>query len=126
MLFISQAFAANEQVAQSPLSGLVPIFIIFFIFYFLLIRPQQKKIKQHNQMIDAVTKGDSIVTSGGVVGKVVKIVDDKILHVEIANDVVIQVLKSTLSNVNDIKFAALTAKEAAKTKKTTSSKTKKK
>ena len=77
----------------------VPLILIFAIMYFLLIRPQQKKMKQHQAMIEAVRRGDVVVTSGGIVGKVVKVREDNELEVEIAEGVKIRVVKSTLSSV---------------------------
>jgi len=77
---------------------MVPLLLIFVIFYLLLIRPQQKKMKDHRALIDAVKKGDTVVTAGGVVGKVTK-VEDTELEVEIAANVRIRVVKSTLSDV---------------------------
>jgi preprotein translocase subunit YajC len=80
-------------------SFLVPLIIMAAIFYFLLIRPQQQRMKQHKQMIEAVKRGDTVVTSGGLIGKVTKVKDDGELMVEIAEDVQVRVLKSTLSDV---------------------------
>lgn len=78
----------------------LPFVFIFVVFYFLMIRPQQKKFKTHQAMISAVRRGDKVVTSGGIVGKVTKVdTDDNILHVEIAEDVVIKVIATTLSSV---------------------------
>ena len=77
----------------------VPLILIFAIMYFLLIRPQQKKMKEHQAMIEAVRRGDVVVTSGGIVGKVVKVREDNELELEIAEGVKIRVVKSTLSSV---------------------------
>lgn len=104
MLFVSQAMAQTQEAATnaasaapSALSNFIPLLLIFGIFYFLLIRPQQKKIKEHNALVDALKKGDEIVTSGGVIGKIQKVQDD-ILYVEIATDVVVKVLRNTVSS----------------------------
>jgi len=80
-------------------SFLVPLVIMAAIFYFLLIRPQQSRVKQHKLMIEAVKRGDTVVTSGGLIGKVTKVKDDGELMVEIADNVQVRVLKSTLSDV---------------------------
>ena len=80
-------------------SFLVPLVIMAAIFYFLLIRPQQARMKQHKQMIEAVKRGDTVVTAGGLVGKVTKVKDDGELIVEIADNVQVRVLKSTLTDV---------------------------
>ena len=76
-----------------------PLLLIFVIFYFLLIRPQQQRVKTHQQMVDSVRRGDTVVTAGGIVGKVAKVKDDGELMVEIAENVQVRVLKSTLSEV---------------------------
>ncbi|MBE7637673.1 preprotein translocase subunit YajC [Sneathiella sp. P13V-1] len=84
----------NEQFAQ-----FVPLILIGVVFYFLLIRPQQKRVKDHKAMIEAVRRGDSVVTAGGIAGKVIKVRDDNMVQVEIAPDVRVDVVKSTLSDV---------------------------
>jgi preprotein translocase subunit YajC len=73
--------------------------LIFVIFYFLLIRPQQKRIKEHKAMVEALTRGDSIVTAGGLVGKVVRILDNDKAEIEISENVNVQVVKTTISQV---------------------------
>ena len=85
----------NEMMS----SFLVPLVIMAAIFYFLLIRPQQQRMKQHKQMIEAVKRGDTVVTAGGLIGKVTKIKDDGELMVEIADNVQVRVVKGTLSDV---------------------------
>ena len=80
-------------------STLVPLILLFGIFYFLLIRPQQQRVKTHQAMVSAVKRGDTVVTAGGIVGKVAKVKDDGELLVEIADNVQVRVLKSTLTEV---------------------------
>ena len=80
-------------------SSLVPLVLLFGIFYFLLIRPQQQRAKAHQQMVQAVKRGDTVVTAGGLVGKVAKVKDDGEVIVEIADNVQVRVLKSTLTEV---------------------------
>lgn len=82
-------------------TAIAPLIFIFAIMYFLLIRPQQQRMKQHKQMVDNVRRGDTVVTAGGVVGKVVKVgqADDPEITVEIADNVQIRVVKSTLGEV---------------------------
>ncbi|GJL97268.1 MAG: preprotein translocase subunit YajC [Hyphobacterium sp.] len=75
-----------------------PLILIFVVFYFLLIRPQQKRMKDHREMVAALSKGDEVVTAGGVVGKVVK-VDEGELQVEIATGVKVRVMRATVSEV---------------------------
>ena len=81
------------------ISTLVPLILLFGIFYFLLIRPQQQRVKTHQQMVEAVRRGDTVVTAGGLIGKVAKVKDDGELMVEIADNVQVRVLKSTLTEV---------------------------
>jgi preprotein translocase subunit YajC len=83
----------------SFLLNIAPWVLIFVIFYFLMIRPQQQRAKQHQEMINNVRRGDTVVTSGGIVGRVAKVKDDAEIMVEIADNVQVRVLKSTLSDV---------------------------
>jgi len=78
---------------------LLPLVLIFGVFYFLLIRPQQKKMKDHKAMISAVRRNDKVVTAGGVFGKITKVHDDDRVTLEIADGVKVDVVSSTLSNV---------------------------
>lgn len=80
------------------LLSLAPWLLIFVIFYVLMIRPQQRRVKEHQAQIGAVKKGDDVITSGGIRGRVTKVGDDEV-EVEIANGVRVQVIKSTLSAV---------------------------
>jgi preprotein translocase subunit YajC len=84
---------------QDFIMQMVPLVLLFAIFYFLLIRPQQQRAKQHQQMIEAVKRGDTVVTGGGLVGKVTKVKDDGEIMVELADGVQFRVVKSTLSDV---------------------------
>ena len=77
----------------------VPLILIFLIMYFLLIRPQQKKMKEHQAMVESLRRGDQVVTQGGVVGKVVKVRDDGELEVEIAEVVKVRVIQNTIATV---------------------------
>ena len=81
------------------LQSFVPLILIFGIMYFLLIRPQQKKVKEHQAMVAALRRGDQVVTQGGVIGKVVKVKDDGEVEVEIADGVKIRVVQSTIASV---------------------------
>jgi preprotein translocase subunit YajC len=81
------------------LTSFVPIVAIFGIMYFLMIRPQQQRMKQHREMVDNVRRGDTVVTAGGIIGKVAKVKDEGELLVDIADNVQVRVLKSTLSEV---------------------------
>ena len=77
----------------------LPLILIFAIMYFLLIRPQQKKMKQHQNMVEALRRGDQVITQGGVIGKVSKVKEDGELEVEIAEGVKVRVVKSTIAQV---------------------------
>jgi preprotein translocase subunit YajC len=89
---------AQAAGGQSQLLSFLPLVVIFVLFYFLLIRPQQKKQKEHRHMVDALSSGDEIVTGGGVLGKVIE-VGEQFVKVEVADDVVIKVQKHTLGAV---------------------------
>lgn len=81
------------------LSSLIPLVLLFGIFYFLIIRPQQQRMKAHQAMVAAVKRGDTVVTAGGLIGKVAKVKDDGEVMIEIADNVQVRVLKSTLTEV---------------------------
>ena len=101
-MFISEAWAqAAETAAPSgSASGvLIQLGLIFIIFYFLLIRPQQKKIKQHENMLSAIKKGDKILTGGGVYAKVLKAEDPLNLTVELAPNMVVEINRATVRDV---------------------------
>jgi len=86
---------------DSFLTSIVPLIAVFAIMYFLLIRPQQQRMKQHKQMVENLRRGDTVVTAGGVVGRVAKVPqkDDPEITVEIADGVQVKVVKTTLSEV---------------------------
>ena len=92
------AASANPNSASAILIGIAPWLLIFVIFYVLMIRPQQQRVKQHQAAIAAIKKGDEVVTGGGIRGRVTKVTDDE-AEVEIANGVKVRVIKSTLSQV---------------------------
>ncbi len=81
------------------LGQFLPLILIFAIMYFLLIRPQQKKVKEHKAMVDGLRRGDQVVTAGGLIGKVVKVKDDGELEVELADNVKVRVVQSTIATV---------------------------
>jgi preprotein translocase subunit YajC len=107
MLFISSAYAQEAAAAAgepSMTAGLLPLVLIFVVFYFLLIRPQQKKFKQHQEMVNSIAKGDKIVTSGGVIGTVTKVdAENDIATVEVSEGVKIKVVRSTIASVLNAK-----------------------
>jgi len=77
----------------------IPLILIFGIMYFLLIRPQQKKVKEHAAMVEAVRRGDQVITQGGLIGKVAKVKEDNEVLVELAEGVQVRVVKSTIAQV---------------------------
>jgi len=77
----------------------VPLILIFVIMYFLLIRPQQKKLKEHKAMVEALRRGDQVVTQGGLIGKVAKVKDEGEIEVELAEGVKVRVVRSTIAQV---------------------------
>ncbi len=94
----NHAYAQAASQQPSMLASFIPLILIFLIFYFLLIRPQQKKQKEHKILLDSIKKGDEILTSGGIIGKVLK-TDDEKLTVEITKGVNVIVIRSTVANV---------------------------
>jgi preprotein translocase subunit YajC len=98
MLMMMQAAPAGQSGTTGILIGILPWVAIFVIFYLLMIRPQQQRVKQHQAAISAVKKGDDVITGGGIRGRVTKVTDDE-AEVEIAQGVKIRVVKSTISQV---------------------------
>ena len=84
---------------MDAIAQFVPLILIFAVMYFLLIRPQQKKVKEHQAMVGAVRRGDQVVTQGGLIGKVTKVKEDNELEVEVADGVKVRVVQSTLADV---------------------------
>jgi preprotein translocase subunit YajC len=90
--------AASANSPSAILVGILPWLLIFGIFYFLMIRPQQKRMKEHAATIAAVKKGDEVITGGGIRGRITKVMDDDV-EVEIGQNVKVRVVKATLSQV---------------------------
>ncbi|WP_295642095.1 preprotein translocase subunit YajC [uncultured Methylibium sp.] len=100
-MFISEAFAQAAPAAtggESSLITMLPLVLMFVVLYFVMIRPQMKRQKEHKAMIDALAKGDEVVTAGGVLGKVAKL-GDGYLHVEVADGVELQVQRTAVVQV---------------------------
>jgi preprotein translocase subunit YajC len=100
-MLISPAFAQG-----SPLGGggdlmtqLLPFVLIFVIMYFLILRPQQKRVKAHQEMVKNVRRGDTVVTSGGLIGKVTKVIDDDQIEVELADGIRVRQVRAMVSDV---------------------------
>jgi preprotein translocase subunit YajC len=98
LVFSAATGAATGAGGAAFFMQIVPLLLIFVVFYFLLIRPQQKRAKEHEAKLNAVQKNDEVVTGGGLMGKVTKIADDHV-EVEIAPNVRVKALKSTLADV---------------------------
>jgi len=101
MTAMAQEAAAAAPAAPSPIAGLLPLVFIFAIMYFLIIRPQKKRMQQHEEMVKAVKKGDTVLTSGGIIGRITGTGDENTLTVEIASGVEVKVARNMLANVLD-------------------------
>ena len=77
----------------------IPLILIFVIFYFFLIRPQQKRVKDHKSMVESLKRGDEIITSGGIIGTIDKIMEDDRIIVEIAENAKVQIIRSTITSL---------------------------
>ena len=97
-MLISPAYAQSAG-GGSGLEAMLPLVLIFIVFYFLLIRPQQKKMKDHKEMLGNIRRGDTVVTGGGITGKVTKVDNELEVTVEIAKDVKVKVQRSLISGV---------------------------
>jgi len=82
-------------MSGSGIGQFIPLILIFVIFYFFLIRPQQKKVKEHKHMVENLKRGDEVITSGGIVGTIERVIDNDKVEVLISNDVKVEVIKST-------------------------------
>jgi preprotein translocase subunit YajC len=100
-MFVTPALAqASSPLGDSPLTSmLIPMVLILVMMYFLLIRPQQKRVREHADLVKNLRRGDTVVTSGGLVGKVTKVVDDEQIEVEIADGVRVRQLRSMVQGV---------------------------
>jgi len=117
-MLISAAYAQGTGITgifdnQSALIQFFPLVLIFVVFYFLLIRPQQRKAKDHKAMLDALRRGDRVVTGGGIIGTVARVDNPEEVTVDIADGVRVRVLRSTISSVL-AKPDPAAAREAAK------------
>ncbi len=99
-MFVTPAFAQGSPLgSDSLLVTMLPFVLIFVIMYFLILRPQQKRAKEHQELIKNLRRGDTVITSGGLVGKVIKVVDDEQIEVEIADGVRVRQVRSMVSGV---------------------------
>ena len=99
--FVSVAYAqsAGEAASQSPFFQFIPLVLILGVFWFLIIRPQQKKQKEHVSMVDSLRKGDKVITNGGIFGTIIKVGDDRIT-LEIASKVQIQIERQQVARMD--------------------------
>ena len=98
-MLISSAYAQTSGGGSDFLIQLMPILLMFVIFYLLLLRPQQQRMKAHREMVANIRRGDTVVTQGGIIGKVTKVKDDGELEVEIADNTRVRVIKGTVAEV---------------------------
>lgn len=97
---IAQEAASTAAKQPSAFTSLIPLVAIMAVFYFFIIRPQQKKIKEHQNLVKALKKGDKVVTAGGIFGSINKVIENEgIVHVEIADNVVIKIRQEMVSEV---------------------------
>ncbi|HUR43006.1 MAG TPA: preprotein translocase subunit YajC [Aestuariivirga sp.] len=99
-MFISPAYAQATGAGLGDFAGMIlPLAAIMVVFWFLLIRPQQRKMKEHQALLTKIARGDTIITNGGLIGKVTKIIDDNELQVEVGENVKVRILRSGISDV---------------------------
>ena len=98
-MFLNLAYAQNAQGSGGFLVQLLPLILIFVVFYFLLIRPQQKRVKQHKDMVGALKTGNYVVTSGGIISKVIKVIDDNYIEVDLAKGLIVKLKRDTIVEV---------------------------
>lgn len=99
-MFITPAYAqAAAPGGTDMLMSLLPFVLIFVIMYFLILRPQQRKVKAHQEMVKGIRRGDTVVTSGGLIGKVARVIDDNEVELQLADNVKIRQLRSMISDV---------------------------
>ena len=88
-------------MSGSGFTQCIPLILIFVIFYFFLLRPQQKKVKEHKVMVSSLKRGDEVITSGGIVGKIERVLGDDKIDITIADNVTVQVVQSTIQNLSN-------------------------
>jgi preprotein translocase subunit YajC len=98
-MFVTPAFAQTSPLGGDTFGMLIPFVLIIVMMYFLILRPQQKRAKEHQELVKNLRRGDTVVTSGGLVGKVTKVVDDEQIEVEIADGVRVRQVRSMVSGV---------------------------
>jgi len=98
-MFVTPAYAQSSPFGGDAFSMLIPFVLIIVMMYFLILRPQQKRMREHQDLVKNLRRGDTVVTSGGLVGKVTKVVDDEQIEVEIADGVRVRQVRSMVQGV---------------------------
>jgi preprotein translocase subunit YajC len=98
-MFVTPAYAQTAGSAPDMLISVLPFVLIFVIMYFLILRPQRQQAKKRSEMLAAIRRGDTVVTGGGLVGKVTKVIDDEKVEVEVASDVRVVQMRAMLADV---------------------------
>ena len=100
-MFFTPAYAqaAGSGGFGSTFGSLIPLLLIFAIMYFIIIRPQQKKAKEHKQRVTELKRGDQVLTQGGIIGKITKVKDESEIELEIASNTKVRIMRSTIVNV---------------------------
>lgn len=98
-MFVTPAYAQGVGASPDMFISILPFVLIFVIMYFLIIRPQRQQLKKRGEMLSAIRRGDTVVTGGGLVGKVTKVIDDNELEVDLGNGLKVTALRATISDV---------------------------
>lgn len=98
-MFVTPAYAQGVGATPDMFISILPFVLIFVIMYFLIIRPQRQQLKKRGEMLSAIRRGDTVVTGGGLVGKVTKVIDDNELEVDLGNGVKVTALRATITDV---------------------------
>jgi len=98
-MFVTPAYAQGVGASPDMFVSILPFVLIFVIMYFLIIRPQRAQLKKRNEMLAAVRRGDTVITGGGFVGKVTKVIDDNELEIDLGNGTKVTALRSTIADV---------------------------
>ena len=93
-MIINNAFAQASNTQSDPLMTFLPLILMFVVLYFLMIRPQTKKAKEHKKMVEELKRGDRVITSGGIIGTVERIIDNEKIEVEIAENIKVEILRT--------------------------------
>ena len=98
-MLITPAYAQGAAGGSDMIMSLLPFVLIFVIMYFLILRPQQKRVKQHAEMVKNVRKGDTVITSGGLLGRVTKVIDEDQVEIEVADGVRVRQMRQMVTDV---------------------------